>query len=1382
MARFFLSHSSVDSREAIALKRWLVEQNPPLDNDIFLDLDTRAGIRPGTKWKDALQQANASCEAVICLLSESWAASTECKTEFRTAENLHKKIFCVRLHPDTSEGITAAWQYVDLFGEGPMTEIDIGSDDSVAFSTAGLLALKEEIVTGIGPESFVWPPPSDPDRAPYRGWSPLEEVDAAVFFGRDAQLIRGLDQLRGMRESNVHTLFVILGPSGSGKSSFLRAGLLPALRREDREFVVLDIVRPERDVLTGVNGLAQSIFATGKRMGLPQPPLAEVKRLCLESADHLGAMLYDIQQAQVEKVGGVPEDMSAPTVILPVDQAEELFGSEANSDQAHRFLSLIRQHSGADIAHRVPLIVALTIRTDHHEKLQMAPELSEVPNKLFDDLKAMPSAQFKEVILGPARRASDGGHGLLIEPGLVERLLKDSRDGADTLPLLSLTLERMYKDWGSDGDLLLSEYVQMGEMRNVVQTEVDDILARDKAEKQKQLEVLRTAFVQHLATINPDNDQPVRRVARWDDLPDDAKPLLEKFVTRRLLVKDKRKDGDVVEVGLESLLRQWDELAQWLDDERENLKHAEALERDAARWEAHGRDDAYLLPGSRFAEGEKLAQNERYRQRVDSVRDFLEASRCQARSTRRRSMVFRAALVLAVVLAVASGLVVYGLKQSSRHNTAQRLVLEAQQMLEGGRSGGDVRALLQLLAAKRLGATTAEAIAESRRDLVHIVENPARMDASENPDLDVKRPVRSIAISADGRRIASGSDDHTMRLYDADTGELRKEVEVGTNHPVWAVAFSPVPDLPFIATGSPDEGLQVWDADGAATGGPMPNSGSVHSVAFGSHAELIATGGDDGKVRVWDRASRTERFADRFSHEPGTLVRSVAFSPLDTRVVASGGDDETVRLWDAQSGTPLNQVAIGERVTSVAFNGVGDQLLVSRADGGIEVRSGRDLTLLREAPQAHPNSVNSAAFSPDGRRIVTGGTDGTVRLWDSATLDPIGSPLTGHHGEIQSVAFNPAGTQIVSAGMDGSVRQWDAIGASPIPAGQGELRTAAFSPSGDRVATAGDDGTIKLWDRATGTQRALLGAPSQAYKAGDDSRAIMSLAFNEDGTRIVAARFDGVVQLWDVDRPAGPIADLPMLPHQPDFKATDDLIASVAFNSAGSMIVAGGNDGAVRLWDAKSRKAFPVITTPYPVWSVAFSPDGNQIATGSGGNDNSLQLWDVATRTAVGEPMVGHVGWQLMSIAFSPDGRLLATGGYDGTVRVWDTAERRELKRLAGDRHAVQSVAFARHPHDHPWLASGVADGALRLWDTSSFEPITVPLRGHDDFVSTVAFSPDDEQILSASRDGTFRLWSSPKDLTTAVCGKVNAGMTEEEWNQWVSDWIGYIDLCPKTG
>ncbi|MDT5281121.1 MAG: hypothetical protein QOJ20_2316, partial [Mycobacterium sp.] len=216
MSRIFLSHSSRDSRQAIALRQWLIAQDARLANEIFLDLDPATGIRSGMRWKEALRQASTRCEAVICLLSANWAASPECRTEYRFAEYLNKRIFSARIGTLTGEDPTAEWQQIDLVGDGAITEIDIGDSGApVTFLSEGLHRLRDGIVgAGIGAESFVWPPPHDPHRAPYRGWEPLEEVDAAVFFGRDAQIVRGLDALRGMRRSRLETLFVVLGPSG----------------------------------------------------------------------------------------------------------------------------------------------------------------------------------------------------------------------------------------------------------------------------------------------------------------------------------------------------------------------------------------------------------------------------------------------------------------------------------------------------------------------------------------------------------------------------------------------------------------------------------------------------------------------------------------------------------------------------------------------------------------------------------------------------------------------------------------------------------------------------------------------------------------------------------------------------------------------------------------------------------------------------------------------------------------------------------------------------------------------------------------------------------------------------------------------------------------
>ena len=409
MSRVFLSHSSRDSRQAIAVKAWLIEQEPGLAEEIFLDLDPHTGIRPGERWKQALQQANTRCEAVICLLSKHWAASHECKTEYRYAETLNKTILCARLEPLPDTGITSEWQRCDLFvGDGPTAEIAVDGGAPVVLSTQGLQRLLGGLrALGIGAEYFPWPPTGDPDRAPYRGWAALDEADAAVFFGRDAQILRGLDVLRGMRTSGVQSLFVILGPSGCGKSSFLRAGLLPRLRRDDHRFLPLPIVRPERAVLTGEHGLAHAIHRLRADLGLPQPMPGEIKTACLASeVEELRGWLQEARQVARARLLDVPADEPPPTLVLPVDQAEELFNADAGPE-APRFLellaSLVQHEAGVTPA----MIVALTIRADRYEPLQIAPQLAGVETALFDHLKPLPPAGYR----GPAAsRRSNSSH------------------------------------------------------------------------------------------------------------------------------------------------------------------------------------------------------------------------------------------------------------------------------------------------------------------------------------------------------------------------------------------------------------------------------------------------------------------------------------------------------------------------------------------------------------------------------------------------------------------------------------------------------------------------------------------------------------------------------------------------------------------------------------------------------------------------------------------------------------------------------------------------------------------------------------------------------------------------------------------------------------
>jgi len=372
-----------------------------LANEIFLDFDPGTGIHIGQRWRDALNQAAARCEGVVCLLSTQWESSEWCRWEYSYAADLGKRIFVALLQPDVgTDPEMLEWQQCALFGEGPKTTIDIGDGKQVVFETKGLLQLREGIRrSGIGSDSFEWPI-DDPERAPYRGWRPFEPVDAGIFCGRDAQIVRAMDALRSVRQAKTKKWFVILGPSGSGKSSFLRAGLIPRMQRDDRQFLVLGIVRPERDALLGANGLAAAIYSARTENDLDGPALEEIAAACANDPNEVRRLLVELQQAARLRFLGMGENESPPTIVLPLDQAEELLSPDG-AEPTGRFLQLMRdlvtpaedarrrpngwlassrwrsrtrheRGSSHDPAPRLDIIVAATIRSDRFAGLPVA--------------------------------------------------------------------------------------------------------------------------------------------------------------------------------------------------------------------------------------------------------------------------------------------------------------------------------------------------------------------------------------------------------------------------------------------------------------------------------------------------------------------------------------------------------------------------------------------------------------------------------------------------------------------------------------------------------------------------------------------------------------------------------------------------------------------------------------------------------------------------------------------------------------------------------------------------------------------------------------------------------------------------------------------------
>ena len=1170
---------------------------------------------------------------------------------------------------------------------------------------------------------------------PYPGLRPFDTDESELFFGRETQtdeLLRCLGRSR---------FVAVIGTSGSGKSSMVRASLLPALLggflTSAGSHWHLAVIRPGGDP---VGALADGLHsALSERTSIQANSDGWLSRDLLE----ITLMRSSLGIVEVARQAALQPHEN---LLIVVDQFEELFrfqrahGMEDLAENAARFVSLllevVRQSTFA-------IHVLITMRADFLGDCSQFRDLPETINKGLYLIPRMTRDQLKQAITGPAAVT-----GSVITPRLTQELLNDLGDDPDQLPVLQHALMRAWNQWrnttGGPDALDIDVYRATGGMAGALSLHANEVWEELSDDGPRSEQQVAKRLFQCLTEKGPDNRE-VRRPTRLGNLCRiiDADVIIVKKVIEAFREEDRAflmpprivplEEDSIIDISHESLIRKWDRLRTWVDEEA----HSRAIYlrlAEAARLNHRGEAGLWRDPDLQLALDwkEKAAPNQAWAERYDAdfpgAMEFLNQSVSALRAEKMREDQIQrrerdavrhekqrrrvtAIMIAAVLVAGVFGYLLFRNHMLLQETIAGRLASQA--------------ALLQ----KQKDAALSESVLlavqslQMQKSPLPLADDIARRGLALLPkqlwSFDHKGPVKALAFSPDGNYVAFGGgstsgDQSLARVLDVKTG---KEVaHLAHKGQVLSVAFSP--DSRYLATGGEDGTARIMNV---VAGGTelcrLQHARDVNVVGFSPDGSRVATGSNDGTARTMD-ASTCKEIARLTRHEP---VVALAFSP-DGQYVMTGSFDHTARLMHSATGKEVWHWDQDSNVYAVAFSP--DGRLVAAGSGDGDARVGDAKTGHRISDLVHEGPVFAVAFSPDSKKLATASSDHTARVMRADT----GKELSRlqHQDSVNSVVFFPGGEFIGTASDDNTARVIQAATGreiSRMPQGDG-VNKVAVSKDGMFLATAGNDLSVRLYTVVSGKQ--ILDVPS--------STKVQAVRFTPDGKLVAIARTNGTAEVEvvfsDVERKA------------PLFSTSQGhTVFDVAFSEDGRYAAIGGADGSARILEVPSGRQAAIFTKKQPVLAVALSTTGRYVAIGA---DQTAQV--VERETGQERFKIVHQG-AVIALAFSRDGRYLATGSADKTTHVIEVESGRELKPVP---HQDMVVALAFSNDDSRYLAAGGADGMLRVIEVASGKEISrCPHRAR---INSVAFGPDDHRfVATGSEDGTVRLVEASTGLEVSI-------------------------------